>query len=63
MALRIYTDTVSKKNVHAKPSETVTGVIVFYADRDGKPSGRVQGMTVERFNERFKIVQHAHAAA
>lgn len=62
MALRIYLDTVSNKHVHAKPSETVAGVIVFYSDRGGRPSGRVQAMTVERFNERFKIVQ-AQAAA
>lgn len=63
MAMRIYRDQKTGKVVHAKPSESQPGIIVYYPDRQGKPRGRCQAATVEEFNERFQLGASAPVGA
>lgn len=63
MATRLYRDKKTGKLVHAKASTSQPGIIVYYADRDGQPKGRVLAATVEEFNTRFELVMIEGAAA
>lgn len=51
---RMYVDTRTSKLAHAKPS-TQPGIILWYFDKDGAPSGRCHAATVEEFNQRFRV--------
>lgn len=61
--LRPYRNRKTGKRVYAKPSATQPNVMIFYADRAGKPGGQVMGATVENFNERFELLVKEGAAA
>lgn len=63
MAVRIYKDKKTGRLVHAKPSTSQPGIIVYQADIRGKEGGRILAATVEEFNDRFEIVIHEHGAA
>lgn len=55
MGERLYTDSKTGKLVHAKPS-IHPGIIIWYYDKNGKPTGRCMAATLEEFNDRFKPV-------
>lgn len=62
MATRLYQEKKTGKIVHAKPSASQPGIIVYYSDVRGKAGGRVLAATVEEFNDRFAIVTEGAAA-
>lgn len=53
--MRLYRERKTGRLVHAKPSSAQPGIIIYYADSDGKPKGRVLAATVEEFNERYEL--------
>lgn len=64
MSVRIYKDKKTGRLIHAKPSASQPGIIVFQADIRGKEGGRIQALTVEEFNDRFEIfVPESNGAA
>ncbi|QJD54360.1 hypothetical protein [Aminobacter phage Erebus] len=63
MAIRLYQEKKTGKIVHAKPSASQPGIIVYQADIRGKAGGRILALTVDEFNDRFAIVTSEGAAA
>lgn len=59
--LKKYRHRKTAKVVHAKPAPTHGNVMLFYGDRNGRPSGQVRGTTVEKFNEQYELLTRAVA--
>lgn len=62
MATRLYVDSRTGKLAHAKPS-TQPGIVIWYFDKGGKPSGRCMASTLDEFNARFKLKPRATATS
>lgn len=63
MAMRLYRERTTGKLFHAKPSASQPGIIIYYADANGRPKGRILAATVEEFNDRFELAMSENGAA